>query len=72
MDAMTRDAMYTVIIQSINEHDEVEWTEKITSETSLQGAMNKATRWIKAQLFSNIKLTKALPLSDKYVVWWIH
>ena len=63
--------MYKVVIQSINEYDEVEWIEKITSKTSLRGAMSKATRWIKSQLFSDIKLEKALPLTDKYVIWTI-
>lgn len=65
------DTVYKVIVQSINEYNEVEWEEEITSERSLRGAMSKATKWIKKQLFSDVIVEKSKPLTkwSKQVTW---
>ena len=72
--------MYKVIIQSVNIHGPnevyVEWEETITSKRSLRGAMSKATRWIKNNVFESDcdRIEKDAPLTEwsKQVTWRIY
>jgi len=44
---------YRVIIQSINQHNEMEWERIITSDISMRAAKSKATRWMKRNIFQS-------------------
>ncbi len=63
--------MYTVIIQSINNYDEVEWEETVTSKISLRGAKNKATRWLNKENFDDLIVEKGSLFNelDRMVIW---
>ena len=63
--------MIQVIVKSMNQYDEVEWEQKITSKT-MRGAKGKATKWIQNTLFTSdyAKIDK-IQHSPTYAVWYL-